>query len=121
MSLNREKDWSLTPYESQYYQKWLVENMDIFRAWALQGFEKHGRGAIFIDVRKLEEFRPLILYAPLEHIKLQTEQQKILSIVKEYNPSHELVVVITREADQPHSALKLTLSPPPNQPNWAEL
>jgi hypothetical protein len=101
--MGREESKRIPPWAERERGRdiaWIQENLHIFWPAASKGFEESGRGAIVTDTTTLvrhggEESNPFA-YIPAEQIYAR-EWLDAIRMVREYDPSWELVTVLLKE------------------------
>jgi hypothetical protein len=79
---------------------WIGENLHVFWPAAQQGYESLGRGAIVVDTisRPTGGGNPFV-YLPQEPLK-ETADANAQRMVRQYDPSWELVAVLLKSRDR---------------------
>ena len=79
---------------------WIIENLHVFWPAAHKGHEEHGRGAIVVDAtqRPTGEGHPFG-YSPQPMVE-QTGDEDAQRMVREYDPTLELVTVLVKTGDR---------------------
>ena len=91
-------DWARHERESDF--GWIGENLHVFWPVATKAFSEEGRGAIVVDTtsRPTGEGHPFG-YFPQDAIETGDDED-IKRLVREYDPEHELVVVMLKPNDK---------------------
>ena len=79
---------------------WIKENLCVFWSAAQQGYEESGRGAIVADTtqRAPEGGHPLCFFA--QTMVEQSGDEDALRMVREYDPTWEMVTVLLKTRDR---------------------
>jgi len=98
----REARWIPSWAESERTSDvaWISENLHVFWPVAQQRYEEHGRGAIVVDTTRLPtgEGHPFG-YFPQQMVE-QTGDEDTQRMVREYDPSWEMVTVLLKTHDR---------------------
>ena len=101
---------------------WLADNLDAFWTAATAGFENAGRGAIVVDTT----LEPIpgkgnpYMYFSQEQVE-EHGNEDTRRMVAEYDPTHELVVVLLKSADRTSTYRVRYLPPGPQEDTADEL
>jgi len=98
---------------------WIAENLDVFWAAATAAFEDTGRGAIVVDttLEPIPGAGHPFGYFSQEQIE-QQDDEDIIRIVAEYDPTQEFVVVLLKPDDRT-STYRVGIVPPGHQASVA--
>jgi len=108
---NNIPDWARR--ERGHDMEWIGENLHIFWPTATAAFEKQGRGAIVVDttVQPIPGRGNPFGYFPQAVVETG-DNEDIKRMVREYDPQHELVVVLLKSAERT-STYRVQVSPHP--------
>ena len=107
-------DWAR--YEREADLEWIDENVELFRAVATTAHEEMGRGVIVVDTtaQPIPDAGHPLGYVPQEQIEAYPDKD-ITRMASEYDPDHELVVVLLKREDHT-STYRISTHPPEPEP-----